>query len=463
MHAACPNYTTLGCFYKHARFIRQRLPFFLFSMLCFGLFSCNAAGQSDKTVPAVDASDCCLSDSLNTYEVFIPEREPSVKVLPLLVILDAHGSGRFARDKFKQGATQYPAVLVASNLVRNGFAGYEGAIQTLVDDVRRKYPAGNTVFMTGFSGGARMALGYAMAHPVNGLIVCGALAGPDELIAVHCPVISISGMDDFNFMETAQYLFQEQSTPANLKIELTNASHDWPDSLMLANALGFLRLSCQASGLPAPSKSALRLFCNVQQIRIDSLIQQKDWLKAALVARNMASTKPFNDDNAFASTYDELKVNPDYISQLNKLKTNLNFERNVRQPYLEAFQTKDTLWWRNEINLAEEKIRMEQDPFTKATYLRIKGFWGIASYSLCNQAILQHNAAVLNRLLPIYHMLEPANPVMMYFHAFPYYWKGNRDATCATLRKAIEAGYSDIEQLKKDFPESVTSKVLTGN
>ena len=86
---------------------------------------------------------------------------------------------------------QYPAVLIASNLVKNGFDGYDGAIQTLIDDVHQKYPVGEVVFITGFSGGARMALGYALVHPVNGLILCGALANADQLNAVHCP--------DFNF------------------------------------------------------------------------------------------------------------------------------------------------------------------------------------------------------------------------------------------------------------------------
>src|SRR5665647_394965 len=130
--------------------------------------------------------------------------------------------------------------------------------------------------MTGFSGGARMALGYALAHPLNGLILCGALASPDQINALRCPVIAISGMDDFNFMETAQYLFQEQSTPGNLKIELTNASHCWPDNLMLANAFGFFRLSGPAADIHSSPKSQLKMYCLNQQSRINSLKQQGD-------------------------------------------------------------------------------------------------------------------------------------------------------------------------------------------
>ena len=428
-------------------------------MLSCGLVSSGGPGKSNEPIKAVEKSDYCKLDSKNTYEVYIPERVNTIDKLPLLVIIDAHGSGKFALEKFKQSANQYRAVLVASNLIKNGFEGYEGAIQKLIEDVRQKYPVGKTVFMTGFSGGARMALGYALSHQVNGLILCGALANSNQINALHCPVISISGMDDFNFMETAQYLFQKQSTPGNLKIELTNASHNWPDSVMLSNAFGFLRLSCQSTDIPALSESQLKMYCQLQQSRINSLKQQGDFLKAALVARNIATTEPFNSDKTFGSIYNSLKTNPGYISQMSRLEKCINFEMSVRQSYIDAFQAKDTLWWKNEIRKAEDKIKVEQDSYTKDMYKRIKGFWGIACYSFCKQVVKDQNTEVLNKILSIYRMVEPDNPDMFYFAAFPFFWKGNNEATLSQLKKALRGGFSDRGQLKKDFPESITSKL----
>lgn len=228
---------------------------YLISVLIFTLFSCGGENKPVETVQAVDKTDSCRLDPKNKYEVYIPQRNSTFSKLPLLVIIDPHAAGQSALEKFKQAAGKYPVILVASDLIKNNFSGYEAAIQAMIEDVRQKYPAGETVFLSGFSGGARMALGYALTHRSCGLILAGALASAEQLIALQCTVISISGMDDFNFAETAQYLFREQSIPANLKIELTGASHDWPDSLMLANALGFLYLSCQSADIPSPSKS----------------------------------------------------------------------------------------------------------------------------------------------------------------------------------------------------------------
>jgi predicted esterase len=438
----------------------NRLFLHLTSMLFCGLVACSGTGRPNEMVKAVAKTDCCKLDPKNSYEVYIPERDTPAEKLPLLVIIDPHGSGKFALDKFKQGASLYPAVLIASNLVKNGFAGYESAVQDLIEDVRQKYPVGEAIFMTGFSGGARMALGYALSHHLNGLILCGALANADQINILHCPVFSISGMDDFNFMETAQYLFREQSTPANLKIELTNATHNWPDSPMLANAFGFLRLSCQATDIPSLPKSQLNTYCKEQHSRIDSLLQHGDFLKASLIAHNMASAEPFNSDKTFAATFNTLKTNPQYISQLNRLEKGLKFEISVRQSYLDAFRTKDTLWWKNEIRTTEEKIKTERDSYMRDTYRRIKGFWGIASYMFCKQAVKEQNTEALNKVLSIYRMLEPENPDMFYFSSFPDFWKGNNEVTLSLLRKALEAGFSDRGQLKKDFPESITSKLL---
>ena len=444
----------------------NRLLLLLFSMLLCGLVFCSGAGKSGETLKTtlqteqvVEKTDSCKLDSKNTYEVYIPERNKSVEKLPLLVIIDSHGSGKFAIEKFKQAANQYPVILVASNLVKNGFEDYEGAIHTLIDDVRQKYPADETVFMTGFSGGARMALGYGLAHQLSGLILCGALATADQINALRCPVISISGMDDFNFMETAQYLFQEQLIPGNLKIELTNASHNWPDYTMLTDALGFLSLSFQVADIPSQTKSQIALYCQHQLARIDTFKKQGDFLKAALVARNMSSTAPFNNDKTFSSTYIVLKANPEYNSQLNRLKNSLNLEISKRQLYLDAFMTKDGVWWKNEIKIINEKIKTEQDSYTKDMYQRIKGFWGIVCYSFGNQAINEKNAEMLNKIVSIYGMVEPENPYVLYFSAFPYFWKGNEEATILMLKNAREAGFSDLNQLKKDFPESITLKL----
>jgi hypothetical protein len=335
---------------------------------------------------------------------------------------------------------------------------YESAIETLVNDVRQKCPVNETIFMTGFSGGARMALGFAQTHQLNGLILCGALADAGQINSLNCLVYAISGTDDFNFIETAQYLFQENKIPKNLKIELTNESHNWPDSLLLSNAMGFLYLSNQNSTLVGKLKT--NDFCQSQIARIETLEKSADFLKAATIVRNLSTTAPFNSDKTFASKHSDLVARPEYASQLNRLKDCLNFEIKARQPYIEAFSTKDSLCWKNEIRVLNEKAESEPDSFKKDMFRRIKGFLGIVCYSLGNQAVKEKNADMLNKIVSVYRILEPENTYGLYLSAFPEFWNGNSEATISILTKAKQAGFSDVTQIKHDFPESITSKLI---
>jgi len=131
----------------------------------------------------------------------------------------------------------------------------------------------------------------------------------------------------------------------------------------------------------------------------------------------------------------------------------------MRQPYIEDFQTKDTLWWKKEIDTTNEKIKTEQNTYTNDMYRRIKGFWGIACYSLCKQAINQQNVEVLNKVLAIYRMVEPENPDMFYFSAFSPYWAGNNEITLSKLKQALKVGFSDQNQLKNNFPETIRKQL----
>ncbi len=67
---------------------------------------------------------------------------------------------------------------------------------------------------------------------------------------------------------------------------------------------------------------------------------------------------------------------------------------------------------------------------------------------------------MLNKIVFVYRTLDPENPYVLYFSAFPYFRKGNNEATISILNKSIQAGFFDIAQIKNDFPESITSKLI---
>ena len=79
----------------------SRLSLLICILLLWSLFSCNENGKSKvETSSSIEKTDSCQLNPNHSYEIYIPEIKQDEK-LPLLVIIDAHGSGKFALNKFK--------------------------------------------------------------------------------------------------------------------------------------------------------------------------------------------------------------------------------------------------------------------------------------------------------------------------------------------------------------------------
>lgn len=385
-------------------------------ILCLLIFcftnACKQSNTNEKTT-STEQIDSCSTNPKHTYQVFIPEHDKTLTSLPLLIAIDSHGSGKNAVQHFKKAVSEYPAIVVASNLIQNNDAHYTQELDELIADVKQKYPVDETIYFTGFSGGARMALGYAVNHNTNGVIACGAFAQAQQINTIKCPVIGLIGMDDFNFQETLQYIFAPVNAPANAHIELTNAAHEWPSSDRLRDVFGWLRLSNKAD--KTIDKHQIKNYIKTQHSRIDSLAEQGDFIQAVCIARNMAATKTFEEIGSFQSKTKELLENTAYKKQISQLKSNLSFESKVRQAYSKALLDKDKDWWTKEIADLHSKIETESDKMKQMTYKRLNGFLGIICYSYSRKFANEKNILDLEKVLNVYRIAEPDNADMKHF------------------------------------------------
>ncbi len=382
-------------------------------MLLGAAFACRPSDRNAGYSVAVERTDTCLSNPAHTYEVFVPVHEKSGRVLPLLVAIDPHGSGKTATDHLKEAVSRYPAILVASNLIQNNDRNYVQQLDELIADVKKRFPAGERTFVVGFSGGARMALGYAMNHPVDGVIASGAFAGPDQLSAIKCPVMGLIGMDDFNFLETIKYIFDPASLPADAHIELTRASHAWPREDRLANVFGWFALSGVFNKRFDDQK--VGRYVEEQKHRIDSLVGQGDFLQAAFISRNMASVNNFEKVGSFASGTSEITGQKAYNKQLARLSQSLQFEIKWRQIYGKALLEQNEAWWEKELSALHTKMTSETDDMMRMAYKRLSGFIGIACYSYARRFAAQKDIPHLEQILMVYRLAEPDNPDMQHF------------------------------------------------
>jgi hypothetical protein len=388
---------------------------FLMLVLCNQLVFGQSQKPGEGKTSVIERTETCRSNPKHTYQVFVPKVDISFRQIPLLISIDPHGDGKLAVNGFKEAAQKYQVIVVGSNLIRNNDANYIQELEELIADVKSRYQVGNILFVGGFSGGARMAMGYASSHKLDGVISYGAFAPPSQIEALGCKVMATIGIDDFNFIEAAPFTIDPQQMPSNLLLETTETVHEWPQKSVMHNSLAYMLLSTMPPGTPAEKKKMVQEYTIEQKERIDNLMQSNKYIQSALITRNMFQFHYFEREVAFFKFFDQIVNDTNYQKQVDRLSRSVQFELKAREGFYSSILEKDSAWWRQDVDLINSKIATEKEEFMLAAYKRIKGFLGIFCYSLSERFVKEKNVINLEKVLSVYRMAEPKNPDLQNF------------------------------------------------
>ncbi len=430
--------------------LSEKSTFCLTSLvLMLSLFlSCSNEGNIVKTNESFSAQDTCSGNTNHVYEVYIPSNAVTCKQLPLIIIIDPHGDGKSAIKRFVPVANKYKCILASSKLIKNNYENYLEEIGVLLEDVNAKYPTNGKIFLAGFSGGARMALSYGQRNIVDGVLACGALTTTNQIITIRAPVYALIGMQDFNFIETAQYFFRPENTPGNLHIELSDATHEWPSELELSNAIAYLFLEGEPENKNCLDVEAISSELAAFKLsQINKLKKKNDFLSASLIAKNMTLLYNETSINQFQPILNSIEYSKDLSNELTQLRESIRFELSVRDAYMKALLEEDFGWWENEISSLNQNIMKEKDRYINLAFKRIKAFLGIMCYTITNKTLQSNDLNSAKKLLSVYKLIEPENPDMYYFYAIYYSKTGNPLEAKSFLQKAIKAGFSNQEMI----------------
>ena len=162
--------------------------------------------------------DSCDFEPSHHYYITLPNVYAGDQNFPLVIVLDPHGDGLLAVQKFRDALEDLPVAVAGSLMLRNNYRYFELSLNRLYSDLLEKYPVERTkVIVAGFSGGARMALEYGLKYPVRGIVMFG--AGPVQLRGGPQGkwIYAVSGTEDFNFggqFRLRERLFQGRSRMA---------------------------------------------------------------------------------------------------------------------------------------------------------------------------------------------------------------------------------------------------------
>jgi len=218
--------------------------------------SAGAVLEPGRLIPEVS----CLDDPTHSYALYLPSTYDPDRTWPVIFAFSPFGNGTIPVKLLAGAAERYGYIIVGSNNSRNG--QWEPIIEaqdTLWRDVTTRFPADlRRCYATGFSGGARSALWFALDHPqsIVGVIQCGAVFPRPREVPTDgsLALFGLVGDADLNLTEHLEAEQLLKGTRVDHWQEIYSGWHQWPTGQYYLEAVEFMELAAMNRGLIAKDR-----------------------------------------------------------------------------------------------------------------------------------------------------------------------------------------------------------------
>ena len=192
----------------------------------------------------------CEGDPTQSYALYVPSAYSHDKLWSLLIAFHPGARGRLMVEKYQAAAEQYGYIVAGSNTSRNGpWSISAAAVQAMSADLGRRFAIdAQRIYLTGMSGGARVAMQVALGKSNNIAGVIASSAGyPDSQprSSVAFAVFGTTGSEDFNYIEM-RLLDRKLTSPHYLAV--FNGGHTLPPDAVAIEAIEWMELQAMKSG-----------------------------------------------------------------------------------------------------------------------------------------------------------------------------------------------------------------------
>jgi len=192
----------------------------------------------------------CAGDPTQSYALYLPSTYSPDRACSLLIAFHPAARGRAMVDTYRAAAEQYGYIVAGSNNSRNGSWQVSlASIQAMSADIGQRLSIdANRFYLTGLSGGARVAMQLALGtkNTIAGVIASSA-GYPDSQARKSLPfvVFGTAGTEDFNYIEL-RMLDRALTTPH--RVVIFDGGHTLPPGAVALEAIEWLELQAMKSG-----------------------------------------------------------------------------------------------------------------------------------------------------------------------------------------------------------------------
>jgi dienelactone hydrolase len=191
----------------------------------------------------------CIADPSQGYALYLPSAYTPDRAWSLLIAFHPGANGRAMAEKYRAAAEQYGYIVAGSNNSRNGPANVSAAsLAAMSADLGRRFSIdARRLYLTGMSGGARLALQVALTNPsIAGVIASSAgFLDSQPRASVPFAVFGTAGTEDINHLEM-RMLDRTLRSPHRLVI--FEGGHTLPPDSVALEAIEWMELQAMKSG-----------------------------------------------------------------------------------------------------------------------------------------------------------------------------------------------------------------------
>ena len=282
------------------------------------------------------------TDTSQTFALYLPPGYTTERRWPVLFVLDPRGRALLGLNLFQDAAARLGWVVLSSYNTLS-----DGPPEPNVDAVNamlswaQAHPSldPTRLYLAGFSGTARAALGFAVAlrGHVAGVIAVGgalgfALGGPETAFAGDSTFayFGAAGTRDFNYEEVLAMGDRFRTTRVPFRVAVFDGPHSWPPPDLCGDALDWLELRAMLGGLRAMDSAWVRARLAGEMTRTAELERAGRWADALrlddAIARDYARWPEARDAAGRAAALRSSPVLAKYEAEAHRLA-----ERDLRQ------------------------------------------------------------------------------------------------------------------------------------
>jgi predicted esterase len=311
----------------------------LLAVACVLWLSSPGAGQGPARLEERVKS---ATDTSQTFALYLPPGYTTERRWPVLFVLDPRGRALLGAKLFQDAAARLGWVILSSyNTLSDGPPEPNVNALSAMLAWAQAHPSldPTRLYLAGFSGTARAALGFAVAlrGHVAGVIAVGgalgfALGGPETAFAGDSTFayFGSAGTRDFNYEEVLAMGERFRSTRVPFRVVAFDGPHSWPPPDLCGDALDWLELRAMLGGLRPMDSGWVRTRLADEVARATELERLGRWQEALrldeAIARDYARWPEASGAATQAAALRRSPVVAKYAAEAHRLA-----ERDLRQ------------------------------------------------------------------------------------------------------------------------------------